>query len=44
MRDSIKAPEVTLSSEDLAAIDAAAPNGRTAGPRYRASAMASVKR
>lgn len=28
------APDVTLSKNDLAEIDAAAPSGRTAGPRY----------
>lgn len=44
MRDSVGAPEVTLTAEDLAALDAAAPNGRTAGPRYAAAGMASVKR
>ena len=43
LRDSARAPEVTLSSDDLAAIDAAAPNGRTAGPRYAKAGMARVK-
>jgi aryl-alcohol dehydrogenase-like predicted oxidoreductase len=43
MRDSIKAPEVTLSADDLKSIEAAAPNGKTAGPRYAAAGMARVK-
>ena len=44
LRDSARAPEVTLSADDLAAIEAAAPNGRTAGPRYSKAGMARVKR
>ena len=43
MRDSVKAPEVTLTSDDLATIDAAAPSGQTAGPRYNAAGMARVR-
>ena len=43
MRDSAGAPDVTLSADDLAAIDAAAPSGKTAGPRYSAAGMARVK-
>ena len=43
MRDSVKAPEVALTADDLATIDAAAPNGKTAGPRYAAAGMARVK-
>ena len=43
LRDSARAPEVMLSSDDLAAIEAAAPNGRTAGPRYTKAGMARVK-
>ena len=43
LRDSARAPEVTLSSEDLAAIEAAAPSGKTAGPRYAKAGMARVK-
>ncbi len=43
MRDSVKAPEVTLSDDDLRSIDEAAPNGATAGPRYAAAGMARVK-
>ncbi|MDB5438575.1 MAG: aldo/keto reductase, partial [Caulobacteraceae bacterium] len=42
MRDSIKAPEVTLSAQDLAEIAAAAPSGATAGPRYGEAGMARV--
>jgi aryl-alcohol dehydrogenase-like predicted oxidoreductase len=43
LRDSCRAPQVSLSAEDLATIDAAAPNGATAGPRYNAAGMARVK-
>ena len=43
LRDSAGAPDVTLSSDDLAAIKAAAPNGGTAGPRYSKGGMARVK-
>lgn len=43
MRDSAGAPDVTLTAEDLAAIEAAAPNGKTAGPRYAAAGLARVK-
>jgi aryl-alcohol dehydrogenase-like predicted oxidoreductase len=43
MRDSAGAPDVTLSQDDLAAIEAAAPAGNTAGPRYSAAGMARVK-
>ena len=43
LRDSARAPEVTLSTEDLAAIEAAAPSGKTAGPRYAKAGMARVK-
>jgi len=43
MRDSAGAPDVTLSAEDLEALDAAAPSGRTAGPRYAPAGMARVK-
>ena len=43
MRDSAAAPDVTLSSEDLAKIEAAAPSGGTAGPRYSKGGMAMVK-
>ena len=44
LRDSAGAPDVTLTPEDLAALDAAAPSGATAGARYGASGMATVKR
>jgi aryl-alcohol dehydrogenase-like predicted oxidoreductase len=44
MRDSAGACDVALTAADLAAIDAAAPNGATAGPRYAAAGMAGVKR
>jgi hypothetical protein len=40
MRDSVGAPEVTLSEADLAAITAAAPSGATAEPRYNEAGMA----
>ena len=43
LHDSARAPDVTLSSDDLAAIEAAAPSGRTAGPRYTKAGMARVK-
>ncbi len=43
MRDSVGAPEVTLTAEDLATIEAAAPSGKTAGPRYAAAGMARVR-
>ena len=43
MRDSAGAPDVTLSEDDLAEIEAAAPNGGTAGPRYGEAGMARVK-
>jgi len=43
MRDSAGSVEVTLTADDLAAIDAAAPNGGTAGPRYGERGMRMVK-
>ena len=43
MRDSAGAPDLSLSDDDLATIAAAAPSGRTAGPRYAAAGMARVK-
>jgi len=43
LRDSAAAPDVTLTTDDLATIEAAAPNGSTAGPRYAAAGMAAVK-
>ena len=43
MHDSAGAPDVVLTAADLAAIDAAAPSGKTAGPRYAPAGMARVK-
>ena len=43
LRDSAGAPDVTLTQADLAEIEAAAPNGATAGPRYAEAGMARVK-
>ncbi len=43
LRDSAGAPDVTLTQADLAEIEAAAPNGATAGPRYAETGMARVK-
>jgi aryl-alcohol dehydrogenase-like predicted oxidoreductase len=43
MRDSVGAPEVALTEQDLATIAAAAPRGATAGPRYNEAGMARVK-
>jgi aryl-alcohol dehydrogenase-like predicted oxidoreductase len=43
MRDSAASPDVTLSDADLAALDAAAPQGKTAGPRYSERGMKMVK-
>jgi aryl-alcohol dehydrogenase-like predicted oxidoreductase len=42
LRDSARAPEVTLTRDDLAAIGTAAPKGATAGPRYNEAGMARV--
>jgi hypothetical protein len=43
MRDSAKAPNVVLTKDDIETIDAAAPNGGTAGPRYDEAGLARVK-
>ena len=43
MRDSVRAPDVTLTQDDLVTIAAAAPHGGTAGPRYGEAGMARVK-
>jgi aryl-alcohol dehydrogenase-like predicted oxidoreductase len=43
MEDSIKAVDVTLSAEDLAALDAAAPRGGTSGDRYGERGMKMVR-
>jgi aryl-alcohol dehydrogenase-like predicted oxidoreductase len=42
MRDSAGAPDVELSADDLAAIEAAAPGGHAAGLRYSQAALARV--
>ena len=43
LEDSMKAAELTLSAEDLAKLDEAAPRGGTAGPRYGEKAMAMTR-
>ena len=43
MEDSVGAAGVTLSGDDLAALDAAAPRGGTAGARYNATGMRMVR-
>lgn len=43
MRDSAGAPDIALSPADLAELDAAAPVGTTAGPRYAERSMKMVK-
>jgi aryl-alcohol dehydrogenase-like predicted oxidoreductase len=43
LRDSVRAPEVALTPEDLAGIAAAVPGGSAAGPRYNEMGMARVK-
>ena len=43
MRDSAGAPDVTLSAQDLADLDAASPRGGTAGPRYAERGMKMVR-
>ena len=43
LRDSVRAPEVSLTAQDLQEIAEAAPNGGTAGPRYGQRSMAGVK-
>jgi len=43
MEDSIGAADVTLRTEDLAAIAAAAPKGATSGPRYGEQGMRMVR-
>lgn len=43
MQDSAGAPDLTLTTDDLATIEAAAPNGGTAGPRYGERGMRMVK-
>jgi aryl-alcohol dehydrogenase-like predicted oxidoreductase len=43
LRDSAKAPDVALTTDDLSVIAQAAPHGSTAGPRYNAAGMSRVK-
>jgi aryl-alcohol dehydrogenase-like predicted oxidoreductase len=43
MRDSAGASDVTLTRDDLATIESAAPNGKTAGLRYAEAGMARIK-
>ena len=43
MEDSAKAADVTLDANDLATLDAAAPRGGTAGPRYGEQGMRMVR-
>ncbi len=43
MADSAGAPDVALTAQDLAEIDAAAPRGGTAGPRYGERGMKMVR-
>jgi aryl-alcohol dehydrogenase-like predicted oxidoreductase len=44
LEENIAAGEVTLTKDELAAIDAIAPNGAAAGLRYPAASMSSVNR
>ena len=43
LEDSLKSVDVTLSDDDLSALDEAAPRGGTAGPRYSERGMKMVK-
>ena len=43
MTDSVAAVDVTLDADDLARLDAAAPRGGTAGPRYGERMMAMTR-
>ncbi len=43
MEDSMAAVDVTLSAEDLASLDAIAPRGATAGPRYSEAGLKMVR-
>jgi aryl-alcohol dehydrogenase-like predicted oxidoreductase len=43
MRDSVAAADLTLTADDLSALEAAAPRGGTAGPRYAERGMAMVR-
>jgi len=44
MEDSVAAADVVLTADDLAALDAAAPRGGTAGPRYSERGLAMVRK
>ncbi len=44
MEDSVAAADVMLTEDDLADLDAAAPRGGTAGPRYSQRGMAMVRK
>ncbi len=43
LEDSAGAPDVQLTADDLTTLDAAAPRGRTAGPRYGEGGMKMVR-
>lgn len=43
MEDSVRAADLVLSADDLAALEAAAPRGSTAGPRYGEQGMKMVR-
>lgn len=43
MEDSVRAADLVLTAEDLAALDAASPKGATAGPRYGEQGMRMVR-
>jgi aryl-alcohol dehydrogenase-like predicted oxidoreductase len=43
MRDSVGSPDISLSESDLTELNAAAPKGTTAGPRYAERGMRMVK-
>ncbi len=43
MEDSVLAADLTLTADDLAALDAASPKGATAGPRYGEAGMRMVR-
>jgi aryl-alcohol dehydrogenase-like predicted oxidoreductase len=43
LEDSMKAADITLSADDLAKLDAAAPRGGTAGPRYGEKALSMTR-
>jgi hypothetical protein len=43
MEDSVRAANLVLTSEDIAALSAASPRGATAGPRYGEMGMRMVR-